>query len=375
MRGPFRASGAHWFSAQAVQPAAVPPPPASYAARSPRCCTPLAAAGLHRDQRAHRAHCGPEDGHLGAAQEDQGVYERQLPGQLVSRGAPNRSPVSSGRQPACHLVGAAEPASCNCMGWEVEQEQGGSRRHVRMRRAAAQTCLSVCLLWPRLALPRKIACRIQSLFNALGEEAVGKSIGLGGDGRYFNKQAVQVGGWVGMGGRGGRGPGLWVMLPLSGGCCLQAVRSLCGCPGLAWPACRHATRAHLPPPGCSCPAAAAPADHPEAGCRQRHQQGCGGQGRHHGHPRHVSTHPPPPDVRRPDHERQPQPRRPRCGGAWRQACVCCAASQAWAPVLGGGLSGRAHAEACVYLPYCLNCPPVPPACRGGLGHQVQLLCG
>ncbi|KAL4426555.1 hypothetical protein ABPG77_008413, partial [Micractinium sp. CCAP 211/92] len=33
---------------------------------------------------------------------------------------------------------------------------------------------------------------IQSLFNALGEEAQGKTIGLGGDGRYFNKEAVQV---------------------------------------------------------------------------------------------------------------------------------------------------------------------------------------
>ena len=33
---------------------------------------------------------------------------------------------------------------------------------------------------------------IQSLFNALGEEAQGKTIGLGGDGRYFNKQAVQI---------------------------------------------------------------------------------------------------------------------------------------------------------------------------------------
>ena len=33
---------------------------------------------------------------------------------------------------------------------------------------------------------------IQSLFNALGDEAKGKTIGLGGDGRYFNKQAVQI---------------------------------------------------------------------------------------------------------------------------------------------------------------------------------------
>lgn len=33
--------------------------------------------------------------------------------------------------------------------------------------------------------------RIQSLFNALGDEAQGKTIGLGGDGRYFNKEAVR----------------------------------------------------------------------------------------------------------------------------------------------------------------------------------------
>ncbi|KAL6776289.1 PGM1 [Auxenochlorella protothecoides x Auxenochlorella symbiontica] len=33
---------------------------------------------------------------------------------------------------------------------------------------------------------------IQSLFLALGEEAKGKTIALGGDGRYFNKEAVQI---------------------------------------------------------------------------------------------------------------------------------------------------------------------------------------
>eukprot|EP00889_Picochlorum_renovo_P008507 jgi/Picre1/35537/NNA_002998.t1 len=33
---------------------------------------------------------------------------------------------------------------------------------------------------------------IQSLFLALGDEAKGQTIGLGGDGRYFNKQAVQI---------------------------------------------------------------------------------------------------------------------------------------------------------------------------------------
>ena len=35
-------------------------------------------------------------------------------------------------------------------------------------------------------------CRIQSLFDSLGSEAKGKVIGLGGDGRYFNKEAAQI---------------------------------------------------------------------------------------------------------------------------------------------------------------------------------------
>ena len=39
------------------------------------------------------------------------------------------------------------------------------------------------------ALP---AHRIQSLFNSLGDEVKGATIGLGGDGRYFNKQAAQI---------------------------------------------------------------------------------------------------------------------------------------------------------------------------------------
>ena len=34
--------------------------------------------------------------------------------------------------------------------------------------------------------------RIQSLFNSLGDEVKGATIGLGGDGRYFNKQAAQI---------------------------------------------------------------------------------------------------------------------------------------------------------------------------------------
>lgn len=51
------------------------------------------------------------------------------------------------------------------------------------------------------ALPLARNSRIQSLFNALGDEVQGKTIGLGGDGRYFNKEAVQARGWVGGVGR------------------------------------------------------------------------------------------------------------------------------------------------------------------------------
>lgn len=35
-------------------------------------------------------------------------------------------------------------------------------------------------------------CRVQSLFDSLGVEVKGKTLGLGGDGRYFNKEAVQT---------------------------------------------------------------------------------------------------------------------------------------------------------------------------------------
>jgi len=33
---------------------------------------------------------------------------------------------------------------------------------------------------------------VQSLFNALGAEVRGKTLGLGGDGRYFGKEAAQI---------------------------------------------------------------------------------------------------------------------------------------------------------------------------------------
>ena len=35
-------------------------------------------------------------------------------------------------------------------------------------------------------------CRVQSLFSSLGDEVKGKTIALGGDGRYFNKEAAQI---------------------------------------------------------------------------------------------------------------------------------------------------------------------------------------
>ena len=82
---------------------------------------------------------------------------------------------------------------------------GGNERGAGLRAAAVAPAVALgaaivrpCLrfLHPRVtAPPRMLLCccrRIQALFNALGEEAVGKTIGLGGDGRYFNKEAVQV---------------------------------------------------------------------------------------------------------------------------------------------------------------------------------------
>lgn len=40
--------------------------------------------------------------------------------------------------------------------------------------------------------PNYLANWVQSLFNALGAEAKGKVLGLGGDGRYFSKEAAQI---------------------------------------------------------------------------------------------------------------------------------------------------------------------------------------
>jgi len=34
--------------------------------------------------------------------------------------------------------------------------------------------------------------RVQCLFSSLSEEIPGQTIGLGGDGRYFNKEAAQI---------------------------------------------------------------------------------------------------------------------------------------------------------------------------------------
>lgn len=36
------------------------------------------------------------------------------------------------------------------------------------------------------------SCRVQSLFSSLGDDVKGQTIALGGDGRYFNKDAAQI---------------------------------------------------------------------------------------------------------------------------------------------------------------------------------------
>ena len=56
----------------------------------------------------------------------------------------------------------------------------GTGPHCHLLQACTLTC----------AVP--LAHRIQSLFNSLGDEVKGATIGLGGDGRYFNKQAAQI---------------------------------------------------------------------------------------------------------------------------------------------------------------------------------------
>ncbi|PNH09151.1 Phosphoglucomutase, chloroplastic [Tetrabaena socialis] len=40
--------------------------------------------------------------------------------------------------------------------------------------------------------PNYLANWVQSLFSALGDEAKGKALGLGGDGRYYGKEAAQI---------------------------------------------------------------------------------------------------------------------------------------------------------------------------------------
>ncbi len=37
-----------------------------------------------------------------------------------------------------------------------------------------------------------LICRVQSLFNALGDEVKGKALALGGDGRYYGLEAAQI---------------------------------------------------------------------------------------------------------------------------------------------------------------------------------------
>jgi phosphoglucomutase len=40
--------------------------------------------------------------------------------------------------------------------------------------------------------PNYLANWVQSLFNALGDEVSGQTLGLGGDGRYYGKEAAQI---------------------------------------------------------------------------------------------------------------------------------------------------------------------------------------
>jgi Phosphoglucomutase/phosphomannomutase, alpha/beta/alpha domain I len=54
------------------------------------------------------------------------------------------------------------------------------------------SCYAAMLLCWRRYKRQLHGCRVQSTFNALGGEIKGKTLALGGDGRYFNKQAAQI---------------------------------------------------------------------------------------------------------------------------------------------------------------------------------------
>jgi hypothetical protein len=112
-------------------------------------------AGLPGADGCHEAHRRPEDRDQRPAQEDQGLYGGELPGKLVR---------ALRQAPHCAFCTAQlPPAAAAGRTWYV-------------LRVSASCC----------------ALRIQSLFNSLGDEVKGATIGLGGDGRYWNKQATQI---------------------------------------------------------------------------------------------------------------------------------------------------------------------------------------
>ena len=88
--------------------------------------------GLHDQVGAHQAHRGPEDGHLGAAQEDQGVYERQLPGQLVGAACflPVASAASGPGQTATCLAHVQPLPSCRACSWAWRRRGAGFPLHI-----------------------------------------------------------------------------------------------------------------------------------------------------------------------------------------------------------------------------------------------------
>ncbi len=73
--------------------------------------------------------------------------------------------------------------------------QTGARAAARPARRVLHRTAATSGRRPRLllsSLSASCAHRIQSLFNSLGDEVKGATIGLGGDGRYWNKQATQI---------------------------------------------------------------------------------------------------------------------------------------------------------------------------------------
>ena len=110
--------------------------------------------GNEDQHRLHQTNRGPEDRHEWSQEEDNCLHRRALPGQLV-------------HIPSFNMIMLAEIGN-------IFGPRGSQLTEIVLSTAQ-----------------KNVHCRVQSLFDSLGDEKNGKTIGLGGDGRYFNKEAAQ----------------------------------------------------------------------------------------------------------------------------------------------------------------------------------------